>query len=44
MLFIGIVLILVKGDGDAVTSTVVRKVSGNILQAEANHVLVLLEF
>lgn len=44
MLCMGIVLILVRGDGDTVTSTVVRKVSGNILQAEANHVLVLVEF
>lgn len=44
MLLIGIILILVRVDGDIVTSTAVRKVSGNVLQAEANHVLVLVEF
>jgi len=40
LLFIGIVLILVRGDGDTVTSTAVRKVSENIVQVEAKRVLV----
>lgn len=41
LLFIGIALILVRGYVDTGTSTAVRKVSGNMLQGEAKHVLVL---
>jgi len=41
LLFVGIGLILVRGDGDTVTSTAVRYVSENIVQVEAKRVLVL---